>query len=105
MIALWLIVVGIAGAAPVALVPMVLAETLGLRRFGTLFGWINLSVTIGLFVGPLMVGAITDATGGYTQAFELCAAISLIGAVASFVCGAPRQAKLEAVAQPRPSAI
>jgi hypothetical protein len=32
MLVLWLIVVGIAGAAPVALAPMVTAETLGLKR-------------------------------------------------------------------------
>jgi MFS family permease len=105
MIVLWLIVVGIAGAAPVALVPMVLAETLGLKRFGTLFGWVSLAVTLGLFVGPLMVGAITDATGSYTEAFELCAAIGLIGAVASFVCVAPRTVKIPAIARPRPSTI
>lgn len=105
MIALWLIVVGIAGAAPVALVPMVLAETLGLRRFGTLFGWVSLAVTFGLFVGPLAVGAITDATGSYTEAFELCSAICLIGAVASFACAAPRPARIGAVARPRPSAV
>jgi hypothetical protein len=40
MLVLWLIVIGIAGAAPFALVPMVTAETLGLKRFGTLFGWL-----------------------------------------------------------------
>jgi hypothetical protein len=29
------------GAAPVALVPMVTAETFGLKRFGSLFGWLG----------------------------------------------------------------
>jgi MFS family permease len=47
MLVLWLIVVGIAGAAPVALVPMVTAETLGLRRFGTLFGWPKIRLLFG----------------------------------------------------------
>ncbi|MGH8336749.1 MAG: MFS transporter, partial [Gammaproteobacteria bacterium] len=38
----YMLLAGLSGAAPVALVPMVLAETLGLRRFGTLFGWIGM---------------------------------------------------------------
>jgi MFS family permease len=94
MLALWLIVVGIAGAAPVALVPMVTAETLGLKRFGTLFGWLGTVVTIGLFIGPLFVGWMTDVTGSYTTPFELCALICLVGSAASFLCVAPRPAEI-----------
>jgi MFS family permease len=105
MLVLWVIVMGISGASPVALVPMVLAETLGLRRFGTLFGWISLTVTMGLFAGPLVVGMMADATGSYTEPFELCVAIALVGAVASFICVAPRPAKISVIAQPRPSPI
>jgi MFS family permease len=94
MLVAWLIVVGIAGAAPVALVPMVTAETLGLKRFGTLFGWLGTVVTFGLFVGPLLVGWMTDVTGSYTTAFELCAVICVIGSVASFLCVVPRPAEI-----------
>jgi MFS family permease len=89
MLALWLVGIGIAGAAPVALVPMVTAETLGLRRFGTLFGWLGSVVTVGLFLGPLLVGWLTDVTGSYKQPFELCALIALLGAAAAFLCKAP----------------
>jgi MFS family permease len=90
MLVLWLIVIGIAGDAPFALVPMVTAETLGLKRFGTLFGWLGSVVTVGLFLGPLLVGWLTDATGTYTTPFELCALVSLVGATAAFLCVAPR---------------
>jgi MFS family permease len=96
MLVLWLIVVGIAGAAPVALAPMVTAETLGLKRFGTLFGWLGSVVTVGLFIGPLLVGWMTDVTGSYTTPFELCALICLVGSVASFLCVVPRPAELTA---------
>jgi MFS family permease len=89
MLALWLLMAGIAGASPVALVPMVLAETLGLKRFGSLFGWLGLAVTAGLFVGPLMVGWVTDLTASYNAAFQICALIAMGGAVASFACTAP----------------
>jgi len=92
MLALWLVVIGIAGAAPVALVPMVTAETLGLRRFGTLFGWLGTVVTVGLFLGPLMVGWLTDLTGSYTLPFELCALVALVGSAAAFLCSAPARA-------------
>ena len=75
------------------LVPMVTAETLGLKRFGTLFGWLGTMVTIGLFIGPLLVGWLTDVTGGYTKPFEMCAVISLAGAAAAFLCVVPRSAE------------
>jgi MFS family permease len=96
---LWLIVVGIAGAAPVALVPMVTAETLGLKRFGTLFGWLGSVVTVGMFIGPLLVGWMTDVTGSYTTPFELCALICLVGSAASFLCTVPRPAELTTTAE------
>jgi MFS family permease len=99
MLVLWLIVVGIAGAAPVALVPMVTAETLGLRRFGTLFGWLGSVVTVGLFIGPLLVGWMTDVTGSYTTPFELCALICLVGSAASFLCLVPRTAEIRTTAK------
>jgi MFS family permease len=103
MVVLWLALAGIAGASPVALVPLVLTETLGLKRFGTLFGWMNLIITLGLFAGPLLVGWIADVSGGYTSAFELCSLFALFGAAASFLCVAPRRATVGMVAEPRPS--
>lgn len=108
MVVLWIFVGGISGAAPVALVPMVLAETLGLKRFGTLFGWLGLAVTVGLFTGPLMVGWITDMTGNYTLGFEVCAVILMLGAAGSYVCVAPDRASVATTAvqaQARPSAV
>ncbi|MBE3604769.1 MFS transporter [bacterium] len=92
LIVVWIIWAGLAGASPVALAPLVLSETLGLKRFGTLFGWLGLILTFGLFAGPLIVGKITDVTGSYTEGFELCSAIALIGAAASFACVAPKSA-------------
>jgi len=99
MLVLWLIVVGIAGAAPVALVPMVTAETFGLKRFGTLFGWLGTVVTVGLFIGPLLVGWLTDVTGSYTTPFEVCALIALLGATAAFLCVVPHAIAIPLVAK------
>jgi MFS family permease len=83
------LLVGFSGAVPVALVPTVLAETLGLKRFGTLFGWLVLIVTIGLFFGPLIGGRLFDLTGSYAMPFKLVIAINLVAAAASFACAVP----------------
>jgi MFS family permease len=78
----WVIVsavmlVGFTLAAPVGLVPMALAETLGLKRFGSLMGWLGLIFTFGLFFGPLVVGrmsmcsAATDTLTRRSQRLQL----------------------------------
>jgi MFS family permease len=72
---------------------------LGLKRFGTLFGWLGSVVTVGLFIGPLLVGWMTDVTGSYTTPFELCALICLVGSAASFLCVVPRPAELTTTAE------
>ncbi len=105
MLALWIVWVGLAGASPIALVPLVLSEALGLKRFGTLFGWLGLVMTLGLFAGPLIVGRITDLTGSYTQGFELCALIALVGAAASFACVAPKTALITPIVVPSANSI
>jgi MFS family permease len=101
----YLVLIGVSGAAPAALVPFVLSETLGLRRFGTLYGWIQLAVTIGFFTGPLITGKLYDMTHSYTNGFELAAAVALIGSAASFFCTKPRSLSLALVGRQRESAI
>ncbi len=73
---------GVTAGCTSSLTPVVAVETLGLRRFGTLWGLIGLGSTIGLGGGPLLVGAVFDATNSYTVAFELCAAMVFAAAVA-----------------------
>jgi MFS family permease len=102
MLVLWLIIVGIAGASPVALGPLLTAETLGLKRFGTLFGWLGFALTFGLFIGPQLVGWITDVTGSYTAGYELCGLICVVGSAASFLCVAPRPAAVPLMAEAHP---
>jgi MFS family permease len=105
MLMLWLIIVGIAGASPVALGPLLTAETLGLKRFGTLFGWLGFALTFGLFIGPQLVGWMTDVTGSYTAGYELCGLICVVGSAASFLCIAPRPAAVPMMAEVRPQTL
>ncbi len=73
---------GMTAGCTSSLTPVVAVETLGLRRFGTLWGLIGLGSTIGLAGGPLLVGAVFDAANSYAMAFELCAAMLLAAAAA-----------------------
>jgi MFS family permease len=86
----YLLVVGISIASPTSLVPLVIAEFAGLRRFGTIYGLIQVFGTIGLFGGPLIAGHLYDLTHRYTASFELGAFIAVAGATASFLCTGPQ---------------
>lgn len=47
-----------------------------------MWGLIGLGSTVGVGGGPLLVGAVFDATASYTAAFELCAAMVFGAALA-----------------------
>jgi cyanate permease len=82
----FVIVYGLTVAAPLMLLPLVTAESLGLKRFGFLGGMTGLAQTFGATVGPLVTGRIFDVTRSYTMAFELYIAINVLGALAAFAC-------------------
>jgi MFS family permease len=79
-------VFGLTVGAPLALIPLVAAESLGLRRFGTLYGLIGVFHTLGAAVGPVVAGRIFDVTGTYLFAFETFVALLLIGSAAILGC-------------------
>jgi nitrate/nitrite transporter NarK len=82
----FVIVYGLTFAAPFVLLPLVMAESLGLKRFGTLGGLAGLAETTGAALGPLVTGRIFDLTGSYTTAFELFIVMQMLAAVAAFAC-------------------
>ena len=87
-LAIWPLVVlyGIGVGAPVALVPMLAAESFGLRHFGTLAGLIGVFGMVGSATGPMVAGRIFDVTGAYIPAFLSYAALLVLAAVAPFGC-------------------
>lgn len=89
LLAIEVLLAGMNGAAPIALGPMLQAETLGLKRFGSLAGLVGLFTTIGLAIGPVAVGRMADVSNSYAGAFELCTVIYAVAAVASFACVTP----------------
>lgn len=86
IIVLFVIVYGLTVAAPLMLLPLVTAESLGLKRFGFIAGMTGLAQTFGAAVGPLVAGRVFDVMGSYTAAFDLFIMINLVGAVAAFAC-------------------
>ena len=86
LLAMFLGICGIAGAAPLVLLPLLVAESLGRRRYGMLAGLAGIAGTIGATFGPVVAGRIFDLTGSYAPAFQLFILLDIIGAVAAFAC-------------------
>jgi sugar phosphate permease len=86
VLAVFILAFGMAAAAPVALLPLLVAESLGRKRFGVLAALTGIAATIGATTGPVIAGRIFDITGGYADAFELFILADAVGALATFVC-------------------
>jgi MFS family permease len=82
---LFVLFFGLTLAPPLMLIPLLIAESLGLRRYGALMGLTQIANTIGAVAGPLVAGRVFDVTHSYTSAFELFVAINVFGLVATFV--------------------
>jgi len=77
---------GIGVGAPVALVPMLMAESFGLKTFGTLAGLIGIFGMLGTATGPMFAGRIFDVSGAYTTAFILMSLFLLVAALLPLGC-------------------
>jgi MFS family permease len=77
---------GTMSGAPLALIPMVIAESFGLKRFGSVSGLTGICITLGGAIGPLLGGVIVDSGLGYPLVFVLFAAALAAGSVAALAC-------------------
>ncbi len=82
----FVLIYGFTIGAPLNLVPLVMAESLGLRRFGSLAGLAGVFNILGGATGPLVAGRIFDRTGSYAPAFELFALALVLGAALTSGC-------------------
>jgi MFS family permease len=94
---------GMAIAAPLMLLPLVTADSLGIKRYGSLSGLAGLAQTFGAMVGPIVAGHIFDVTRSYTTAFDLCIALMVVGALISYCCR-PYSSERRRMIQEMPSA-
>jgi MFS family permease len=96
------LIVGLTLGAPLVLVPLVMVDSLGLKRFGSLSGLTGLFNTIGAVIGPITAGRIFDLTGNYASAFELFAMMLVLGAAATYAC-LPLESEQSRLARPLPA--
>lgn len=82
----FVLIFGLSLGAPLVLIPMLVAESLGLKRFGSIGGIAGVFNTIGAFVGPVGAGKIYDLGGSYLPAFEVFVIMCLLGAAVTWSC-------------------
>ncbi|UCD08534.1 MAG: MFS transporter [Dehalococcoidales bacterium] len=61
----------------------IVADLFGMRSHGVILGVIVSVITFGAAVGPVMAGAIYDASASYTAAFIVCVIFAVIGIILS----------------------
>ena len=74
-------VLGLGQGSALPLQNAIIAPYFGRERFGTVQGWMASLGSIGGMVGPIMAGAIFDATGSYRLALPLMGAGCLVASV------------------------
>ena len=89
-------VLGAVLGAPIALVPLLIAESVGLKRFGSVSGLVGVASTLGAILGPVVAGRIFDVTANYANAFILFSAVAFTGAVATLACTSYRTGQHQA---------
>lgn len=84
---LFLILYGSTWGAPTVLIPLLMLESLGLKRYGTLGGIVlGLGAAAGQAIGPFVLGRVYDVTGVYTDALRLIVILLILAAGVSLAC-------------------
>jgi MFS family permease len=84
--------------------PLLLAEAFGVRDYSKIYSFSQLVMTVGVGLGPTVLGVLRDASG-YELSFTVAALSSLV-AFALFVASGPvEQGARVPVAEPEPAAI
>ena len=65
------------------MVPVLLTEYFGVERLGSCYGLVRLMQAVSNLAGPLVAGAVIDATGTFYWAFIIMGATVGVGAMAT----------------------
>lgn len=76
------VLMGFGVGAEADVMPYLVSRYFGLRALGELFGYLFSAYTLGVAVGPLLMGAGFDSTGSYTRPLTILA-IALLAATAA----------------------
>jgi MFS family permease len=82
----FLIIYGPVWGMPLVLVPLITIESLGLKHYGSLAGFVRASDAAGAVLGPITLGRIFDVTKSYNPAFGLCIVCAVAGVAATLGC-------------------
>ena len=82
-------VFGLGFGALGALMTLFVQETFGVREFATIFGLVNFFTQGASIIGPPLVGASFEATGGYELAFTVVATLFVVAAAITFFAAPP----------------
>ncbi|HLH78415.1 MAG TPA: MFS transporter [Candidatus Binataceae bacterium] len=77
---------GLSFGVPIALLPLLIIQSLGLKCYGAISALISLAFTAGNFIGPIVVGRIFDLSGSYTIAFVVSLGCLMLAAFAGLAC-------------------
>ncbi|MDO8432741.1 MAG: MFS transporter [Candidatus Binatus sp.] len=77
---------GLALGATGVLMPLVIVESLGVRRLGSIMGITGIFATVGFATGPIVMGLIFDVTGSYSFAIIAFIGVSVVCALAILAC-------------------
>jgi len=84
-----IVVLGLGTGGVGALMPLVIADTFGLRQFGSIMGLTKLPIIIPVLAGPIMAGMIFDATGGYNLVFLITIGMLILSVGAFLLAKTP----------------
>jgi MFS family permease len=81
---------GVTAGSMLMMQPLLLAEAFGVENYGRVYSASQLVGVFGYAIGPALVGAIYDASGGYAMALLAIAAGSLVGVAVLMLAKSPR---------------
>jgi MFS family permease len=89
LLALFLVMHGIAIGTEIAVTPVLAVRILGAERFATLYGILQLAATVSIGLAPVVPGLIVDAAGSYGPAVLFWLLTMLAGVVVAFTMRSP----------------
>lgn len=81
----YLLLFPFAGPIGNTITPLIAADALGMRSFGTLVGLLHLLASVAGALGPVIAGRIFDIKGNYLPALYLSAGLAVLGILATWM--------------------
>ena len=101
MLTLFVLVYGLSCGAPIALMPTILADSVGLRRYGSLSGLLITLGVLGSAAGPIVAGVVFDRIGSYMGIFEFFTIALLVAGFLPIGCVSLREREAAMAAVPQ----